>query len=84
MAATTITSKGQVTIPSDIRERMRWKTGDRLDFSVEANGRVVVELLAEDARSLRGALGRKDRPTVSIEEMDQAVGQYLSKKHRSR
>ena len=84
MAATTLTSKGQVTIPSDIRERMRWKTGDRLDFSVEANGRVVVELLAEDARSLRGALGRKGQATLSIEEMDQAVGRYLSEKHRSR
>ena len=56
MPKATITSKGQVTIPKRVRERLHWKTSDRLDFTVDASGRAIVELATGDIRELRGLL----------------------------
>lgn len=41
-AQSTLTSKGQITLPVDLRRRWGLKSGDRLDFTLEADGRVVV------------------------------------------
>ncbi len=38
----TLTSKGQITLPVELRRRWGLKPGDRLYFSLEADGRVVV------------------------------------------
>jgi AbrB family looped-hinge helix DNA binding protein len=73
MPTSTITSKGQITIPRTVRERLDWKTGDRLDFTVDASGRVIVELATGDVRELRGLLHRPGRKPVSVEEMNEAI-----------
>jgi AbrB family looped-hinge helix DNA binding protein len=41
-AQSTLTSKGQITLPVELRRRWELKPGDRLDFSLEPDGRVVV------------------------------------------
>jgi AbrB family looped-hinge helix DNA binding protein len=82
MATATITSKGQVTIPKSVRDRLRWKTGDRLDFEIDASGRVVVELAVGDVRDLRGLLHRSGRRPVSVEEMDEGIRRHVAKAHR--
>lgn len=38
----TITSKGQLTIPQEIRKRLGLETGDRVEFVVEEGGRTVI------------------------------------------
>jgi len=38
----TLTSKGQITLPIELRRRWGLKSGDKLDFALEADGRVVV------------------------------------------
>jgi AbrB family looped-hinge helix DNA binding protein len=53
--ATTITSKGQVTIPKRVREALRLAPGDRVEFDVNRAGEVVVHKVG--AR----AAGRRDR-----------------------
>lgn len=73
MPTSTITSKGQITIPRAVRERLSWKTGDRLDFTVDASGRVIVELATGDIRELRGLLHRPGREPVSVEAMNEAI-----------
>ncbi|PZN98608.1 MAG: AbrB family transcriptional regulator [Hyphomicrobiales bacterium] len=40
--ATTVTSKGQVTIPKPVRDRLGIKPGSAVDFRMEADGRVVL------------------------------------------
>lgn len=84
MPVTTLTSKGQVTIPQRIREQLRWKAGDRLDFTVDRDGRVVVELLGGDARELRGILRREGDSTLSVEAMDKAIAEHMKVKHGHR
>lgn len=41
-AQSTLTSKGQITLPVELRRRWGLKPGDRLDFTLEDDGRVVV------------------------------------------
>ena len=41
--ATTITSKGQVTIPKHIRDALQLKPGNAVDFAVNRDGEVVLQ-----------------------------------------
>ena len=84
MASTTLTSKGQVTIPKEIREILGVKEGDRLVFRLDERGKVVLQ--PEET----GPLGRLpgllhhlagSRP-ASIEEMKEAVQRRMRKKFR--
>ena len=42
--ATTMTVKGQVTIPKRVREALRLSPGDGVDFAVNRDGQVVVHM----------------------------------------
>lgn len=75
MAIGTLTSKGQVTIPKEIRQRMALKEGDRLDFRLNEKGELTVRLAFEPTYlRLLGLLKHRarERP-VTVEEMRQGV-----------
>ena len=72
MSISTLTSKGQTTIPKDIRTRLNLQPGDRLEFVIEEDGRVVVLPASIDASELAGMLKSPDRP-VSVEDMSRAI-----------
>ena len=55
--ATTLTSKGQVTIPKRIRDALHLQPGTAVEFSVNAGGEVVLQ----PSRPARKAGPRKDR-----------------------
>ena len=80
MPSTTVTSKGQVTIPKKIRDFLRVKSGDRLDFDVDAGGIVVVRPGGSDIRALKGLLRRTGRRPVSLAAMETAIATH----HRRR
>ena len=73
MPSSTITSKGQITLPKEIREHLHVATGDRLDFIVAEDGKVMVQPAHSRLEALRGILHRKGRSAVSIEEMHAAI-----------
>jgi AbrB family looped-hinge helix DNA binding protein len=75
MPATTLTTKGQVTIPKPIREQLRLHTGQRLDFQVDRDGRLIVKPRARDIRELKGILRSDRKKPVSIAEMHEAIAQ---------
>jgi AbrB family looped-hinge helix DNA binding protein len=79
MPTATITSKGQITVPKEIREHLGVAAGDRLNFQIGTAGQVVVEPETVDVRSLRGMLKHRGRP-VSLEAMDLAVRRGASKR----
>lgn len=79
MPSTSLSSKGQVTIPKTIRDHLKLRTGDRLDFVIEDN-RVVLRPGTRDLRSLRGILHRPGRKPVSVEAMDAAVARFHGKR----
>jgi antitoxin PrlF len=81
MPSAAVTSKGQVTIPQAIRERLKLKAGDRLDFVVEGPN-VVLRAATADVRALKGLLHRPGRKPVSIAEMDAGIARHHREKKR--
>ena len=73
MPTATLTSKGQVTIPKSVREFLKVKPGDLIDFHIDDEGRVVVCSGNADVAELKGFLHCPGRPAVSVEEMEAAV-----------
>lgn len=69
-----VTSKGQITVPKTVRERLNVGPGDYLVFREEANGSIVVEAATSDVMSLAGSVSSKVRG-VTVEEMQDAVQQ---------
>ena len=72
MAIATLTSKGRVTIPEEIRRRLGLKPGDKLRFLVMGDGRIVVLPMNVPLRSLYGILPAPPRP-VAVEEMNETI-----------
>jgi len=79
MPVATITSKGQTTIPKEIREHLKLQPGDRIDFIIEKEGRVVLEPATVDVRELEGILYKPCRKSISVEDMKEAVKRRLKK-----
>lgn len=69
----TITSKGQVTIPKDIRDILRIGPGDQVDFIVGDEGEVVISPRTCDFRSLKGLFYKKGRKAATLEDMEKAI-----------
>ena len=73
MPSSKVTTKGQVTIPKEIRDHLHVRAGDRLDFVVDESGRVVVQAIRSRLDELWGLLHEPGRRAVSLEEMDAAI-----------
>jgi antitoxin PrlF len=80
MAAATLTSKGQTTIPKEIRDFLGIGPGDKLDFVVESDGRVILRPATLDVRQLRGMLKRSGRKAVTMAEMDKAIAAGVARR----
>jgi len=72
MAAATLTSKGQITIPVDVRRALNVAAGDRVEFVEIEPGRFEVIAATRSVRELKWRFGKPKR-TVSIEEMNAAI-----------
>ena len=68
--ATTLTSKGQITIPREIRDRLGLKSGDKLAFTLLSDGTLIVRAKTKRLIDIVGSLTRLDQPKVAIEDMD--------------
>lgn len=74
MPTSTLTSKGQATIPKSIREALHLQPGDRVEFILEGD-RVVLRRAAADLTELDGLLDRAGREPVSIASMNETIEQ---------
>jgi AbrB family looped-hinge helix DNA binding protein len=68
----TLTSKGQVTLPKSIRDRLDLHSGDKLDFVMRHEGIVEVVPIKQPASRLKGILPKPPVP-VTIEAMNAAI-----------
>lgn len=66
---TTISSKGQVTVPRDVRERLGLQAGDKIAWSMLSNGTTVLLPKARRLADLVGILTQPGQPGVSADEM---------------
>lgn len=72
MSTSTLTSKGQITIPHEIRTLLGLHTGDKIEFIVQPDKTVSIMPLTADISELKGLLP-KPKKTVSIEDMNKAI-----------
>jgi AbrB family looped-hinge helix DNA binding protein len=72
MPTATLTSKGQVTIPKAVRDRLGLEAGDQLEFVFEEE-RVVLRPGNRDPEGLKGILYLPGRRPVSLRRMDEAI-----------
>jgi antitoxin PrlF len=79
MATATLTSKGQITIPKEVRERLGVEAGDRLEFVEQERGVYKVIAATHDVSHLKGLVAKPRRP-VSVEEMNAVVRKPRARK----
>ena len=72
MSSATLTSKGQITIPADVRRALNVEAGDRVEFVQVEPGRFEVIAATRSVHSLKGMFGKPKR-TVSVDEMNAAI-----------
>lgn len=66
-----ITSKGQVTIPTIIREKMQINNKSKIEFIIQDNCILMVPINSS-ITNLQGVLSRPSKP-LSVEEMDEVI-----------
>jgi antitoxin PrlF len=67
---TTMTTKGQVTVPREIRDRLGLKSGDKMAFTMLSDGTVVMRPKTRRLADLVGSLTRPGQPEVAVEDMN--------------
>ncbi|HPB89885.1 MAG TPA: AbrB/MazE/SpoVT family DNA-binding domain-containing protein [Rugosibacter sp.] len=70
MLSSAVTTKGQVTVPAEMREKFGIKPGDRVGF-VEENGRLIIQPHPQGVAAAFGIL--KAKKSVSLSAMDEAI-----------
>lgn len=65
----TLTSKGQTTIPKEIRDSLGMKPGDRMTFTLMPDATVVIRFKSKTVAALAGMLQKKGSKTVPVEQL---------------
>jgi antitoxin PrlF len=80
MPTATVTSKGQITIPIEVRNALKLKAGDKLDFFETEGGEWTFQAKTGSIESLKGILQKLGYAPLgyapAVEEMDEAIEEY--------
>ena len=74
MQESTITARGQTTLPSAVRQALGLKPGDRLRYVLLDDGEVRL-MRTRPVSELAGMLHHPDRTPVTLEEMERAIAE---------
>lgn len=78
MASATMTSKGQVTIPKEIREKLRIKPKDRITFSVEGD-HAILHSIHGDILGLKGIFKHAVKGPIDFKELRRKFEEGMAK-----
>jgi len=73
MPNSTLTTKGQTTIPKEVRDYLGLEPGDQIEYVVNRDGEIVLKAATVDLLDLAGALHQAGRRAVTLDEMKAAV-----------
>lgn len=79
----TISSKGQVIIPADVREDLGWKKGTKLSVQETPFGILLVEVPEKPLKALKGILKEFNISSKDIRKMRQEDEKKDRSEHRS-
>ena len=65
----TLTSKGQTTIPKEIRDSLGMKPGDRMTFTLMPDATVVMRVKSKSVTELAGMLQKKGRKPIPVQQL---------------
>jgi len=74
MATAAVTSKGQITIPAEVRRKLGLKPGDRVRFIEGEHGEYILRPKTGSIMDLKGSVKWIGKP-VTIEEMNETIAQ---------
>ena len=77
MTESTVTSKGQITIPVQVRTALGIDAGDRVEFVEIETGRFLIAAANSPVRKLKGLIRKPGKP-VSIAEMKSAIARQMT------
>lgn len=77
MSQAILNSRGQVTIPKAVRDRLGLKAGDRVNLVVNDSGEIVIWRASLSFKDVQGMLAHHGLQVRTVAEMDQAVRQRL-------
>ena len=72
MPTSTITTKGQITIPKQIRNLLNIDKGDRVEFLVDENGTVTLWPVTTVVTELKGLVSKPEK-YVSLQDMKNGI-----------
>jgi len=75
----TLSSKGQATIPKAVRDRLQIKPGDRFKFFFHPDGVIILPKISTSR--LKGMIP-KPAKSVSLEEIDRAIEEGATQRFR--
>jgi AbrB family looped-hinge helix DNA binding protein len=70
MPDSTLTSKGQTTVPQEIREAVGLQTGTKLIWNLAPGGVLIVRAKTQSIKSLEGVIKVPKGKTISIQDMN--------------
>ena len=79
----TVTDKGQVTLPKAIRDRLGIRPGSKLEFELRPDNTLQVHVLARGSAGLFGLLARPSEAARTLEEMQAGVTAAVSARNRA-
>ena len=82
MAIATLTTKGQVTIPKEIRESLKLHTGDKIEIIVTEKREAIIRPISKKVDDIFCKLHRPVRKTVTLEAMDDAIRDRMKDKFK--
>lgn len=81
MSIATITTKGQVTIPKNVRDSLKLKSGDKIEIIIAENREAIIRPISKSVDDIFGMLKKENQKTISVEEMNAAVSQRMKDKY---
>jgi AbrB family looped-hinge helix DNA binding protein len=85
MASSTVTSKGQITIPADMREALGLRPGDRVGFHLEKDGRIRVFKVESITDATAGSMRQyATLPAPSAKELRETAEEAIAEEASER
>ena len=82
MTTATLTSKGQITIPKQVREFLHLHTGDRVEFVLHGNSEAALKPITRSVSDVFGLLHDPAQKALSVDDMNAAVAQRMKDSNR--
>ncbi len=78
MPHSVITSKGRITIPKTVRNKLNLKTGDKIDFKIK-DGEVILVPVSRSVSEVFGILSKENQKVFTVEQINDSIKKRIKK-----